>query len=62
MKEQIKKILMDNSCKMELLGTREESIEAVEGERIIDNEDIEIIAKLINQMLQEKIQLLLTKD
>ena len=62
MKEQIKKILMDNSCKIELLGTREESIEAVDGERIIDNEDIEIIAKLINQMLQEKIQLLLTKD
>ena len=53
---------MDNSCKIELLGTREESIEAVDGERIIDNEDIEIIAKLINQMLQEKIQLLLTKD
>ena len=62
MKEQIKKILMDNSCKIELLGTREESIEAVDGERIIDNEDIEIIAKLINQMLQEKIQLSLTKD
>ena len=54
-KEQIKKILMDNSDPLELPGT-------CKGDRIIDNEDIEDIAKLINQIHQEKIQLLLTKD
>ena len=46
---------MDNSDPLELPGT-------CKGDRIIDNEDIEDIAKLINQMFQEKIQLLLTKD
>jgi len=51
MKEQIKKILIDNSSKVELLGTREESIEAIHGERIIDAVDIEIIVNKIKKIL-----------
>ena len=43
MKEEILKILNGNSYKVDLLGTNEESIQATDGERIIDTEDIEII-------------------
>lgn len=50
MKEQIKKILIDNSYKVDFLGTREESIEAIHGERIIDAVDIKIIVNLIEEL------------
>ena len=43
MKAKILKILKDNSYKVDLLGTNEESIQATDGERIIDTEDIELI-------------------
>jgi hypothetical protein len=43
MKEDILKILNDNSYKVDVLGTNEESIRATDGERIIDTKDIETI-------------------
>ena len=43
MKAEILKILNNNSYKVDLLGTNEESIQAIDEERIIDTEDIEII-------------------
>ena len=43
MKAEILKILNNNSNKVDLLGTNEESIQAIDGERIIDTEDIKII-------------------